>query len=93
MDTTSKTKACPVTELVHLVVPSCTPHLTLVTIFESENEVLTCPVEAAAEEPFFRAESTELVLVLIFKDYESSIWTLKLLNEGVHGNAMFTQPV
>ena len=73
MDTTTKTKACPIAELVHFVVTSCRPHLTLVTIFESENKVLTRPVEAAAEEPFFRAEASKLVLVLIFKDYESSV--------------------
>ena len=73
MDTTSETEARPITELVHLVVTSCIPHLTMVSIFESENEVLTCPVEAAAEKPFFRAESSKLVLVLIFEDYEGSI--------------------
>ena len=93
MDATSETEARTIAELVHLVVSSCTPHLTLVTIFESENEVLSCSVEAAAEEPFFRAEASELVLILIFNDYESSIWTLKLLNKGVHGNTVFTKSV
>ena len=68
MNTTSETEACTIAELVHLVITSSVPHLTLVTIFEGENEVLTCAVEAAAEEPFFRAESSELVFVLIFED-------------------------
>ena len=93
MDTTSETEACPIAELVHLVVSSCMPHLTLVSIFESENKVLTRAVEATAEEPFFGAKASKLVLILIFDYHESGIWTLQFIYEGVHRHTMLTKSV
>ena len=55
MDSTTKAEASPVAELVHIVIARRIPHLTVMAALESENKVLSRPVELLAEEPLFSA--------------------------------------
>lgn len=45
MYTAAKPKATPITELVHIVIARCVPHLTIMTILEGEHKVLTRPIK------------------------------------------------
>ena len=84
MDASTQAKPCPVTELVHRVITTGVPHLTLVRRTERVHEVVARAIKLRAKDPLFCAEAAKFVLVAILNYDERRRVVGEPLYKSVH---------
>jgi len=87
------TETSPVAVLIHGVVPTGIPHLTLVAFAKGENEVLSCSVEARIEDPFFSAETAKFIPFGVLNNDERRLKSLQLVRKRIHRHTVVAQTI